>query len=96
MEICTISYSNELKFIIAFDCLYFCCLLKLWVLITSALHVRLFPLGEHKDSPSRYLGGLFLCIRSKFDPELVWLNGEIPVVFNCGQKIASISGRHIE
>ena len=50
MEICTVSYSNELKFIIAFDCLYFCCLLKLWVLITSALHVRLFPLGEHERS----------------------------------------------
>ena len=25
-------------------------------------------LGEHKDSPSRYLGGLSLCICSKFAP----------------------------
>ena len=33
------------------------------------LDIEPLSLGEHEDSPSRYLGGLFLCICSKFAPD---------------------------
>ena len=50
MENCTVSYSNELKSIIGFDCLYFCCSFGRWLLIISILHIILYSLGEHNRS----------------------------------------------
>ena len=70
LGICTASNSIKLKCLIGSDCLLFCLSPINSSLVISTLHIRLCSLGEHKDSPSRYLGGLFLCICSRFAPEL--------------------------